>query len=835
MQEPSCTSLWRYNLVGQSQSLSCGRKGSKVSRYHPDDWYTLVLEAAERWKKVCLEAEGSMFGSDSLWVTENFDELERTVGRHPDIGEGNYIQKLQGQLEPASADAKRLGSEMHWAMLLCPSNITPPKKRQVVAAIWEFGDSTLKQDTYWFREDVLHGIGSAGMAFNTHRWREFNFFIELMRALKRLSSDERNELFGDGWRMAKWLEEVKEHRNRQFRHMFLYLLFPDNFEPIFGGIDRRAIIAGFTGLSTKEVRKLSPTERDRKLLQIRTEQEEKHGTHKLTFYHSPLKEVWNEKEFDKATKGIEAEHVIEALKQIDDEGIPDDARSTMYDLVHASKRYPPKYVLSLASQVATGEELDRQTFTGGESSKAFRLLRKLGFQIERKDLLKEMIQRFLTQADTAEDLTVSEYPKAYRELRLKVGFGQGTVAKIPWISFLADGQTTQNGIYPVLLYYKDHDLLMLAYGISETNAPQAKWANSDELQTVAEYFSKELNNKPFRYGSSFFFAAHRGIETIDLDRVVEDMDRLISLYHEQMERNGNGEPAADYTVDDALVELFMSKAEFESILARLKQKKNLIVQGPPGVGKTFVCKRVAYALMGRKDASRLGMVQFHQSYAYEDFIQGYRPTGDGFRLKNGVFYKFCTDARNDPASTYVFIVDEINRGNLSKVFGELMMLIESDKRGEEWAIPLAYALSTDEKFYIPENLYLIGLMNTADRSLAMVDYALRRRFAFVDLKPAFEQEEFAEHLAGHNTDESLIKTIVKKLTRLNQQIAEDMNLGAGYCVGHSFFCVTSEDVEPNVAWYRDIISTEIEPLLREYYFDDTKKAQALVEELLQGV
>jgi 5-methylcytosine-specific restriction protein B len=264
------------------------------------------------------------------------------------------------------------------------------------------------------------------------------------------------------------------------------------------------------------------------------------------------------------------------------------------------------------------------------------------------------------------------------------------------------------------------------------------------------------------------------------------------------------------------------------MLGLLRQKRNLILQGPPGVGKTFVSKRLAFALMGEKAEGRLGMVQFHQSYAYEDFIQGYRPSGTGFRLKNGVFYEFSEKARNDPANDYVFIIDEINRGNLSKVFGELMLLIESDKRGPEWAIPLTYSEDSESKFYIPENLYFIGLMNTADRSPAMVDYALRRRFAFAEIEPGFDTDEYRQYMLDKGATPEFIQLIVSRMDQVNAKISADStNLGRGYQIGHSFFCNVPDSEVPGWDWYISIVKNEVGPLIREYYFDDEKQANAL--------
>ena len=213
------------------------------------------------------------------------------------------------------------------------------------------------------------------------------------------------------------------------------------------------------------------------------------------------------------------------------------------------------------------------------------------------------------------------------------------------------------------------------------------------------------------------------------------------------------------------------------------------------------------------------MVQFHQSYSYDDFVQGYKPTADGsFELKNGVFYTFCQTAQADPSHAYYFIIDEINRGNVSKIFGELMMLIEADKRGQAYAIPLAY---DDTPFYIPENVSIIATMNTADRSLAVVDYALRRRFAFITLEPQYNQK-FRQYLLDREVPVVLVDFMIEKMTKLNTIIAEDGHLGRGFMIGHSYFTAPSGDA---VRWYERVIRLEIEPLLLEYWFDDPELAR----------
>ena len=290
-----------------------------------------------------------------------------------------------------------------------------------------------------------------------------------------------------------------------------------------------------------------------------------------------------------------------------------------------------------------------------------------------------------------------------------------------------------------------------------------------------------------------------------------------------------GDAAPDvYTKARFLEEVYMGGEGYERLTALLAHRKNLILQGAPGVGKTFCAERLTWSLMGCRDAERIAFVQFHQSYSYEDFVMGYRPSGEGFELRPGTFYRFCRKAAARPDEDFFFIIDEINRGNLSRIFGELLMLVERDYRGHE--IALAYG---GQPFCVPENVYLLGMMNMADRSLAMIDYALRRRFAFFTMEPAFDSVGFVAY--QRRLDDVLFDALVAKLRDLNVEIAADSSLGPGFRIGHSYLCGFEDGDEGRLhERLREVVDYDIVPMLSEYWFDDEAR-RSFWEGELRGI
>ena len=298
----------------------------------------------------------------------------------------------------------------------------------------------------------------------------------------------------------------------------------------------------------------------------------------------------------------------------------------------------------------------------------------------------------------------------------------------------------------------------------------------------------------------------------DITAYTEYVAKLNALFEDDIDNLKEEKNYPLYDIDKFLEEVYMDEASYHTLVNLVRNKKNVILQGAPGVGKTYLAKRLAYSMMGVKDRERVDMVQFHQSYSYEDFIEGIRPSGENFnfKIKRGSFYNFCKKAADDLENEYFFIIDEINRGNLSKIFGELFMLIENDKRGNSLRL-----LYSNDEFFVPNNVHIIGMMNTADRSLAMLDYALRRRFAFFEMQPGFTSAGFQKYRMELN--DARFNSLITCIEDLNNAITADESLGEGFCIGHSFLC-NIENVGDNTL--SNIVEYELIPLLKEYWFDE---------------
>lgn len=786
-----------------------------------------ALEAAQAWRDRCWMADGSILSEHALWTSDNLAYLDRHFVQNPDESDRNFLEKLHDQLEPTPPAVKQLAAEILWILYLSVSDtaMKGATKRVQIRQVWEWSGE-LAPSSAMLDKPLDTGFAHPGTGFATNRWREFAFCVLLARDWKAEPWSLRKRWMSDPWEFATWVDKHPAGTTRQFRHMLLYLLFPDHFERVMTSSHKEQILRRLGprfGLPMESINLRDRTDVDRRLHELRPRLEAHYQSEVADYYEVPIRSDW----MDAPETGRT------------DPALPLPQAREWHQAALEGRRV---WLLAPGDGARLWPEFQRD----GVAAIGWDDLAQLG------ELLA--------------------YQAVYEALRGLYGGNPTNDANTCW-QFAHQVQPED------VVIAKQGRSVLLGWGIVRSayrydegraefrHVRDVQWRRSGRWTLPPEHrmVVKTLTDMtPF---PQWLHAAFRAMEGEAADAYLptrattrEDADALVPPPQPLTsagpmngrtvtEREsslapppGSASPAGPvpggrparppeaYSIEQALDELFMSQEQFTGILDALARKKNVILEGAPGVGKTFVARRIAWALLNERDDARVQMVQFHQSYAYEDFVQGWRPQKEGFVLQDGVFHRFCRTAAADPGRGYVFIIDEINRGNLSKIFGELMMLIEHDKRGPDYALSLAY--SPGESFHVPENLYLLGMMNTADRSLAMVDYALRRRFGFIRLRPAFEVDQFANHLAELGASDALVQRIVIRMAELNQAIAQDPRMGVGYEVGHSFFVPGDRGGALDDAWYERVVRQEIEPLLHEYWFGREEQAREHVERLL---
>ncbi len=736
-----------------------------MSRYCGDVNAEPILDAANYWRDAALLAKGSIFSNKALWNSDALEQLDRYFVQRPDLSDSTFLEKLEEQLRPASPAAKQLAAEMMWLLYLCPSSLTSTRKRAIVETIWSWSGEALPVESPWLAERILTGIGSAGPGFNQNQWRELVFLINFSRSFIALDEQRKHELLNDGWVFDEWLKNIPDWEARQFRHMLLYLLFPDDFERIFGQNDRKTIASFYAKKERKEINSLDPVKLDRELRAIRTRLETEHQTSELDYYVAPLQDEWRAKAYSGATEDLKSNHVLQALEEIDKTGIPDSAKSTGYDLVNDGKRYPPKLVLSLAVKYATGESLDRSLFKGGEDSHGFSLLRKLGFEISvkeevsiGKEKLAVLVQQFLDQARAATDLSVRAYRGRYEGLDLSVSFGKGNFARIPWIAFLGAGQSVSNGIYPVLLFFKEYNELLLCYGVSEENSAVDSWPDLKDQKTVRDWFREKYDRKPERYGTSIVRMSVQSATSGS--EIVRELDEVIDTYKKHLGKTSVATGLSD--IDGADVEsvlpvredLLATTKEFSSALrsagvyfgaghellvaafvSSVATKPLLILTGLSGSGKTQIAIQFGKWL----GSNRLLVSAVRPDWTGPEALFGYE---DGLKqASNGKAVwsvpaplAFMLTAAADPQHPYLLVLDEMNLAHVERYFADVLSGMESGQ-------PCLPNLKRDQGVWqlrdgeseliaLPRNVWIVGTVNVDETTYMFSPKVLDRANTF---------------------------------------------------------------------------------------------------------
>lgn len=723
---------------------------------------TPVLNAAEYWRNNCLLADKSVFSQEMLWNQQNIDQLIHFFTDNPDEGESRFFVKFENQLRPSPPEIKKLAAEMLWFVWLFVSKraMGAKSKRKNIRLVWSWSGEELDSEHTMLGDCLELGVGHPGTNYNTRRWRECGYLLAAVKEFKSFNNERQQQLIQAPWDFSEWIDSIQQFGKCQIRHIIKFLLFPDYFERIATGRHKRRILIAFD----RQVANDAPlTAVDKQLYELRQSLEGQYGTNELDFYLPPLIERWQETDVapDSTEQSISTEHVLNALGELSTRGIRPDERSSTYDLIFEGRRYPPKLVYSIAHKHKNGEELDRSSFEGGEDTPCFNDLRALEFVIERKDFVSQLLQRFIEQADAQNNLAVQGYPNSFCGLTVKVSFGVGNFAKIPWISFTGYGQTTSRGIYPVYLYYKSIGVLVLAYGVSETNEPPTPWSQSESKEKVKTYLKREFDHNPERYGESFIHSVYKLPTELSDPKITSDLDNLIHEYHTLM----GSEPmlttppepdiANDIPVEDPILEPELIARAFaqalsdchvrfgarhtlivSSFVSSLMTKPLAILTGLSGSGKTQIAIRFGEWL----GSDRMLVAPVRPDWTGAEVLFGYedalKPVVDGRASWCAPdTLRFLLRAAENPNYPFLLVLDEMNLAHVERYFADVLSGMESGQPclpnlqvedDGNWRIPVGGTA----KIPFPMNVFIVGTVNVDETTYMFSPKVLDRANTF---------------------------------------------------------------------------------------------------------
>ncbi len=818
-----------------------------MSRYCGERDSKSTLEAAAHWKRNCLLKDGSAFTYKNLWQHEHLMALVEHFINQPDGGDGNFFEKLSGQLALTEPEVKQLAAEILWVMFLCSSNIKPDKKREGIYTIWNWSAEKLPDNVQWLEDIYLYGVGSSGTGYNTNRWRELVFAIRTIVALKELGFVEREALLNDGWAMAKWLERIPECDSRQFRHMLLFLLFPDKFERIFGGGHRRNIIMGFTGKSKAQTNQMSALEMDNEFSSIRKKKEKEYNTQELDFYVSPLKDLWGEN------------RNVSWLMTWNPSNWKWDTYSKDRDTTHNGKKVTIRWSCSNRNPMVGDKVYLSRTGVEPKGIIATGNIIKAPYEAEHWDESKPEETCWYVDVDftriqdpakgdsyiTIEDLkkiTIDNQHWTPQTSGIEIKQQSAGVLNKLWEQVLSDslGEAVKSHVS-----VEPENLIL--YGPPGTGKTYQLQSLIEKYSSKKQMISREAWLIQQLLDVRWFDAIFAALYNLGKSARVKDIigHEFVALKARAMGREKN--------ISNTVWACLQSHTSDSSKTVKYKNKSAPYVfdKSEESVW-TFVddwqdeCSEQIELAESLKRGPEKGQIQkryefvtFHQAYSYEDFVEGIRPVQDNetgelsYLVVPGVFQRIAKKAKVDPGQKYAIFIDEINRGNIAKIFGELITLIETDKRavydesgnksdGMELTLPYSGAL-----FGVPANLDIYGTMNTADRSIALLDTALRRRFKFKELMPDPALISGSRGDGYIEDGEGGVINLRALLDSMNRRIRfllnRDMTLGHAYLMNVRDF-----------SGLTDVLLNQIIPLLQEYFYEDWQRIQLVFSDIDQS-
>lgn len=746
-----------------------------MARFNPhEESADAVYEAAETWRDTCLLSDGSIFSSDkNLWTKELLDELDERFVQNLDAGEGDFFEKLEAQLSGGSPQCKQLMSELHWLILLFASRISEPKKRKDIQLIWSWSGETLPEDQPMLSDATLGGLGHTGTAYNTHRWREFVFAINALREFKSKSPEEQKQLASSPWDFARWLTSVSDGENRQFRHILTNLLFPDDFERISTVRDKHAILAAFEDVPLKDVRKRDLVEIDQSLKELRQSLEGELGK-PIDFYMEGVVERWKPSPDDVVTPPKKAE-----ASTGDDNSVKRSASSSLNTILYG----PP----------GTGKTY--------ETAKRAVLICDGHAPSKREDLMKRYDE--LYQERRIEFVTFHQsysYEEFIEGLRPETGNDDDTdavqsagfrlVARPGVLKRIAERARQRPAKANTQADYSDRRIFKVSLGRA--------WDPEDE-DIRTEAYEKGLVS--LGYGGK-------------IDWSDPKFGSYNAVYDRWREEPGEEEATGKNPNIEMLNQLRNNMRPGDIVIASQGNKRVRAVGVVSGPYKFDPDARYHHRreVEWRWQADDDNGIEVEDIYASNFSQQSiYQLFPNKINWPNLLAYlePATTDAPHPP---HVLIIDEINRANISKVLGELITLLEEDKRAgalNELTVTLPYS---GDRFTLPPNLHIVGTMNTADRSIALLDTALRRRFRFEELPP--KPEILSDIVVEDIGLDSVLEAINKRL---------EWYLGADHLIGHGYF-TSVESLEQ----LDEVIANKIIPLLREYFHEDLARVRAIL-------